>query len=127
MHPIPGECPVCHAELTVTRLYCRECDTTIEGRFIGGPFARLSPAQLEFVEAFVKNEGKITRMEDELGLSYPTIRNRLHEAIRALGYEPGKDDGQALTEEDRRKILEDLHEGKVTSEEAMRMLKDGEK
>jgi hypothetical protein len=28
-------------------------------------------------------------MEDELGLSYPTIRNRLHEVIRALGFEPG--------------------------------------
>ena len=70
----------------------------------------------------MKNEGKITHMEKDLGLSYPTIRNRLHEIIRALGYEPGREDLVVLTEEDRRKILEDLNEGRITSEEAMQML-----
>ena len=124
MHPIPGECPVCHSELAVTRLYCRECDTTIEGRFFGGPFSQLTPEQLEFVELFVRLEGKITHMEDELGLSYPTIRNRLHEIIRALGYEPGKDAPLGLSDEDRRRILEDLNQGKISSEDAMELLKE---
>jgi len=122
MHTIPHECPVCQGELLVTRLVCRECETAIEGRFESGPFARLSEEQLHFVEAFVRNEGKITRMEEEFSLSYPTIRSRLHEVIRALGYEPGKDSAVALTEEERRKILEDLDSGKISSEEAMRML-----
>lgn len=122
MHPAPHACPVCHGELVLTRLVCRDCETAIEGRFETGPFARLSPEQLQFVEAFVRNEGKITRMEDEFKLSYPTIRSRLHEVIRALGYEPGKDSPVTLTEEERRKILEDLDSGKITSEEAMRML-----
>lgn len=125
MHPIPHECPVCHGELNVTRLVCRECDTAIEGRFLSGPFARLNEEQLHFVEAFVRNEGKITRMEEEFSLSYPTIRSRLHGVIRALGYEPGKDSSATLTEEERRKILEDLDSGKITSEEAMRMLEQG--
>lgn len=122
MHNMPHECPVCHGELLVTRMVCRECETAIEGRFETGPFARLSEEQLHFVEAFVRNEGKITRMEEEFSLSYPTIRSRLHEVIRALGYEPGKDSAVALTEEERRKILEDLDSGKISSEEAMRML-----
>lgn len=122
MHPVPHECPVCHGELIVSRLVCRECETAIEGRFETGPFSRLSEEQLHFVEAFVRNEGKITRMEEEFSLSYPTIRSRLHDVIRALGYEPGKDTAAALTEEERRKILEDLDSGKITSEEAMRML-----
>ena len=122
MHPIPGECPVCGGELLVTRLACRECDTALEGRFITGPFAQLSSEQLEFLEVFVKNEGKITHMEKDLSLSYPTIRNRLHEIIRALGYDPGKEDPTTLTEEERRQILEDLNQGKITSEEAMHML-----
>jgi hypothetical protein len=125
MHPIPHECPVCHDELNITRLVCRECDTVIEGRFLAGPFAGLNEEQLHFVEAFVRNEGKITRMEEEFSLSYPTIRSRLHEVIRALGYEPGKDSSVALTEEERRKILEDLDSGKITSEEAMKMLEQG--
>lgn len=122
MHPIPGECPVCGGEMIVTKLSCRQCDTVIEGRFITGPFANLTNQQLEFLEVFVKNEGKITHMEKDLKLSYPTIRNRLHEIVRALGYEPGKEDNPPLTEETRRQILEDLNAGKITSEEAMAML-----
>jgi hypothetical protein len=125
MHPIPHECPVCHGELNVTRLVCRECETVIEGRFLAAPFSRLNEDQLNFVEAFVRNEGKITRMEEEFSLSYPTIRSRLHEVIRALGYEPGKESVVGLTEEERRKILEDLDSGKITSEEAMKMLEEG--
>lgn len=125
MFPIPHECPVCHGELLVTRLVCRECDTAIEGRFISGPFTRLNEEQLHFVEAFVRNEGKITRMEEEFNLSYPTIRSRLHEVIRALGFEPGKDSSTVLSEEERRQILEDLDKGKISSEEAMRMLEEG--
>lgn len=125
MHPIPHECPVCHGELNVTRLVCRECETVIEGRFLAAPFSRLNEDQLNFVEAFVRNEGKITRMEEEFSLSYPTIRSRLHEVIRSLGYEPGKESVVGLTEEERRKILEDLDSGKITSEEAMKMLEEG--
>lgn len=124
MHQLPGECPICGGEMIITRLECRECEVSIEGRFISGPFSQLSPEQMEFVEIFVKNEGKITHMEGELGLSYPTIRNRLHEVIRAMGYEPGKEESSRISEEDRRKILEDLNEGKITSEEAMEMLKE---
>lgn len=125
MHPLPSECPVCHSELTITKLNCRECDTTIQGRFFSGPLSQLTGEQISFVETFIKNEGKITRMEDDLGLSYPTIRNRLHEIIRALGYEPGKDAPTRLSDEERRKILEDLNKGKITSEEAMEMLTEG--
>lgn len=124
MHALPHECPVCGGELIVNRLSCRECDTAIEGRFISGVFARLNEEQVHFVEAFVRNEGKITRMEEEFNLSYPTIRSRLHEVIKALGFEPGQEAGGALSEEDRRKILEDLDSGKISSEEAMRMLED---
>ena len=122
MHPLPGECPVCGGEMLITRLECRECDVKLEGRFFSGPLAQLSPEQMQFVEIFIKNEGKLTHMEGELGLSYPTIRNRLHEVIRAMGYEVGKDEDK-LSDEERRQILEDLNEGKITSEEAMKMLK----
>lgn len=124
MHQLPSECPVCGGELIVNRLTCRECETAVEGRFFTGTFSRLNAEQLHFVEAFVRNEGKITRMEEEFKLSYPTIRSRLHEVIRAMGYEPGKEGNPALSEEERRQILEDLDAGKITSQEAMRMLEE---
>jgi len=127
MNQIPSKCPLCGGEIAITRLYCRDCDTTLEGRFEGGPFTRLNPEQLKFVEVFIRCEGKITRMETEIGLSYPTIRNRLHEVIRALGYEPGgAEEPAGLSEEDRQRILEDLDLGRISAEEAMRLLKEVE-
>ncbi|MGD2156761.1 MAG: DUF2089 domain-containing protein [Anaerolineales bacterium] len=126
MHQLPNKCPLCDGEITVTRIYCRDCDSTIEGRFTSGTFSQLSIQQLDFVETFVRCEGKITRMEAELGLSYPTIRNRLHEVIRALGYEPGEDDQSMLSDQERRRILEELEQGEISYEDAMRMLEEGE-
>ena len=127
MNALPTKCPLCGGEVTVTRIYCRECDTTIEGRFSGGPFSQLKPDQLAFVETFVRCEGRINRMEDELGLSYPTIRNRLHEVIRALGYEPGGDEAQEVMEEKRQRVLDDLDKGLISAEEAMKLLQESEK
>jgi hypothetical protein len=126
MHQLPNKCPLCDGEITVTKIYCRDCDSNIEGRFMSGTFSQLSRQQLAFVETFVRCEGKITRMEAELGLSYPTIRNRLHEVIRALGYEPGEDEQPSLTDQERRRILEELEQGEISYEDAMRMLEEGE-
>jgi hypothetical protein len=128
MNQIPSVCPICGEELTVTRVYCRSCDTTIEGRFhVSVPFSQLSPEQLSFIEAFVRNEGRINRLENELGLSYPTIRNRLHEVIRAMGYEPGGEEpAGGISEERRQKILEDLDQGRISAEDAMRVLRESE-
>lgn len=126
MYPALTHCPVCRNELVVTRLHCPSCDTSIEGRFTSGHFANLTPEQLNFIVAFVRNEGKLNRMEEELGLSYPTIRNRLHEVIRALGFEPGKEETPEIGPETRNRILEELSAGKITADDAMRLLRGEE-
>ncbi len=97
MLPLPTRCPLTGGEIIVTRIYCPDADVSIEGRFAVAepPFAQLTPEQIQFVEIFVRNEGKLNRMEEDLGLSYPTIRSRLHDVIRALGYEPGKEEAAA--------------------------------
>jgi len=106
----------------VTRLHCPHCDTTIEGHFDLGNLSRLSPEQLAFVELFVRCEGRINRLEEELHVSYPTVRNRLEEVIRALGYEVREE--PALTADDRKGILEQLAAGSIDSAEAIRLLKE---
>ncbi len=121
-----SKCPVCDGELTVTRLHCETCDTVIEGRFANVAFAGLTSEQLDFIETFVRCEGKLTRMQEEMALSYPTIRNRLQEVIRALGYEPGKDDLVEPPAEKSRDVLEDLDNGRISAEEAMRLLQGEE-
>lgn len=126
MFEIPSKCPVCGEALAITRVYCSNCDTVIEGHFHAteSPFAALTPEQLNFVLTFVRCEGRFTRLEEELKLSYPTLRNRLNDIIRALGYEPGKEETPAkLTAEERRKILEDLEQGKISSQDAQNLLR----
>ena len=126
MRPAPTICPICQSELEVARLHCNSCDTSIEGHFAMGQFSNLTPDQLEFVFTFVRCEGKINRMEQELSLSYPTIRNRLHEVIRALGYEPGRDESAEVNAEIRSSAIADLEAGKITADQAMRILRGKE-
>jgi hypothetical protein len=113
--------------LTVARLHCASCDTVIEGRFTGGPLGHLSPEYIDFIVTFVRCEGKLNRIEEDGNWgSYPTIRNRLHEVIRALGYEPGKEDVVEVTTERRNAVLEELEAGKISADEAMRILRGEE-
>lgn len=128
MYALPSQCPICGGEVVVTQISCRDCNTTIEGRFSSRTFSQLTPEQMDFVETFVRLEGKITHMEKELGYSYPTIRKLLHDVIRALGYEPGgEEDISELSEEERQTILDDLDKGKINYEDAMKQLKNKEK
>lgn len=122
MHPIPTECPVCHHDLTVTRLLCRSCGTALEGRFTLERLFQLTPEQLHFVDVFLRCEGKISRVQEELGLSYPTVRSRLEEVIRALGYEVGEE--REAEEEHRREVLDQLARKEISSEEALRLLQE---
>lgn len=122
MYPLIGQCPICQDDLVVTRLHCRTCDTALEGHFELGRLSQLTPEQLSFIETFIRCEGKITRVEQELGISYPTVRSRLHDVIRALGYEVGEEE-PPLGESQRREILEELSRGRLSTEEAVKLLR----
>lgn len=117
------ECPVCSQPLAVTRYHCGACDTTIDGRFQAAAFPGLSADQMEFVRTFVRCEGKMNRMEVELGLSYPTIRNRLHEVIRSMGFEPRGDDRSKAETSRRLSILDDLDDGRISADEALQAIR----
>jgi len=124
MYPMPGHCPVCGETLHVTGLHCSNCDTSIEGHFILGRLSHLSAEQIHFVETFVRCEGTIKRVEKELGISYPTVRARLEEVIRAMGFDVISDYVQptGMSEAQRGAILDQLSRGEITSEEAIALL-----
>lgn len=126
MNQVIGQCPICKETLQVTRLYCPNCDTTLEGHFALGRFHQLSPDQLAFIETFVHCEGKINRVGEEMGISYPTVRGHLTDVIRALGYEVGETEEEpsgTVPDDVRKSILEQLGQGKITSEEAVKRLR----
>jgi len=126
MHPVFGKCPICGEELTVTRLECRTCGTDIGGQFTIGRLARLDSEQMQFVETFIKSRGNAYKVGEELELPYSTIRARLTEVIRAMGYEPGaepKDEVPiTVSPEKRKSILDELARGKISAEDAVKFL-----
>jgi len=119
-----GRCPVCGEILDVTRLTCRNCETVIEGRFNTCKFCQLNAEQKNFVEVFIKNRGNIKEVEKELGISYPTVRNRLDAVIGALGYAVDSSEDDAAEAAARRKeIIESLAKGEIAVDDAVRQLK----
>lgn len=117
MEKILGTCPVCHHKLTITRLSCDSCHTVIEGKFGVSKLGQLSAEHQRFIEVFVKLRGNIKEVEKELGISYPTVRKRLNDAITALGYVP-KNETQRRDE-----ILDTVETGQLTAKEAADLLK----
>ncbi len=122
-YPVIGTCPVCGEDMLVTRLHCRHCDSTLEGRFQLSPFAKLTEEQLKFAILFIRCEGKLTRVGEEMHLSYPSVRSRLNDVIRALGYEISEGEAGATTAEQRQTILNELSQGLITAEQAVARLK----
>ncbi len=121
-----GKCPVCNQTLEVTRLSCPNCETNIEGHFEVCKFCQLSNEQKQFIEVFIKSRGNIREVERELGISYPTVRGRLDAVIQALGYRVDSQESQEIEElqaNKRKEILESLRKGEITSDEAIKLLK----
>ncbi len=127
MRPIILKCPSCDGNLTVARLECPDCAVSLEGEFAPPALLKLTGAQIDFVEVFVKNRGVIRDVERELGVSYPTVRARLDEVIAALGYS-ARSAPQASASDDassrRRSVLADLKDGKLTPDEALAALNE---
>ncbi len=108
---------------------------TLRGHFTPGPvaaftaaqlpilhrFAQLSPEQLELLDAFVRCEGKLNRLQEVVGLSYPTLRSRLNDMLEALGVTPEVED--KARQIDRARILDQVAAGKLSAAEAADLLR----
>jgi hypothetical protein len=126
-HDVISTCPVCSGELTVTRLHCRSCGTALEGDFTVGRFGRLDRDQMALLESFLRSRGNLREMERELGISYPTVRNRVEALVRALGLPersaaPDEDHPPEPTGDEmsasRQSILERLARHEITADDA---------
>jgi hypothetical protein len=116
-----GKCPVCGSTTEVTRISCNDCGTTIEGHFQLCKFCRLSDEQKTFIDAFIKCRGNIKEVEKELGVSYPTVKNKLEDVANALGY---KSEPEPEVPGKKKDILDKLNSGELSVEEALELLKD---
>jgi len=84
---LPTHCPVCESDLTVTSLQCVACGTEVTGIFSLPHLASLREPHASLIDMFLRSRGNMKELERDLGLSYPTVRARLEEALLAAGYE----------------------------------------
>jgi len=117
-----GKCPVCNNETEVTRINCNECGTIIEGHFHLCRFCKLTDEQKSFIDVFIKCRGNIKEVEKELGVSYPTVRNKLEDVAGALGYR--SEASSNVNAENKKTVLEKLNTGELSVDEALALLKD---
>jgi hypothetical protein len=121
---LPGNCPFCGGPVEVSTFVCNDCGAVAEGRFAPNKLAALDAAQAEFVLAFVRNRGNIKELERELGVSYPTVRARLDDVIRGLGFKVAEDAAAAEEARVRRAdVLAAVEKGEMTAAEAADALK----
>lgn len=121
MPEVIGRCPVCGGEFSVRELHCKSCNTAVSGDFELCEFCKLTKEQKYFVKMFLKNRGSIRDMEKELGISYPTVRNKIEEINYALG----------LSEENKMEVdvgtvLQRIKTGGMKIDEALSILRGEE-
>lgn len=125
-------CPACHDALMPKVLACERCGIRVEGSFQFNEFATLDGDDLHLLRIFVLSEGRVRDMEAALGLSYPTIRNRLKELRNKLAArqsvtmpERGTVPPTSARAQDVRvaAVLDRLQRGDLGFDEAMRQIK----
>jgi len=119
IHPALSNCPVCNHTLTIKKLHCNNCHTTIENDFALSKFSMLSGDELAFIETFLISRGNIKEVEKELGISYPTVRGKLNTIIAHLGHDTSKQEHTT----DEGSIISMLEKGDMTADEAVKQLK----
>ncbi len=84
MKRTPTRCPACDGELMVTELSCRACPTQVSGEYRLPPMLRVPAEDQQFLLDFILASGSLKAMARQLGVSYPTVRNRLDNVIALL-------------------------------------------
>lgn len=84
MKVLPVICPSCNSQLNVKSLVCERCQTEIQGQYELPTLSRLSTDEQGFILEFIKASGSLKEMARLLGLSDPTVRNRLDEIIERI-------------------------------------------
>ena len=111
-------CSYCDGNLRVSKLTCEDCGLALEGEFSTPRLLRLEMEEQRFVELFVLASGSLKKMANLLGVSYPTVRNRLDRLIENLKKQ------QVLDDQRKQKILQDMETGRIPPKKGMRLLEN---
>ncbi len=117
MANIPTNCPSCGTGMNVTELKCIKCKTIVQGNFPINKLISLAEEDREFLITFLRSRGNIKEVQERIGISYPTVKNKLDKLLTALGLY------DEIKNPDRSEILNALNNGEISAEEAINLLK----
>jgi hypothetical protein len=100
--------------MVISEVRCPKCDLRVKKDFAPCAFCQLSDDDYEFLTVFLSTQGRITEIEKLLGISYPTIKNKIEHLLASLHLAP------VHTVEDP---LDALAQGKISVDEAVSILK----
>ena len=118
MKKIPTICPACTSKLEITELKCKTCGTVLQGEFPINRLLSLSEEDEKFLMAFLRSRGNIKEVQERLGISYPTVKNRLDKLLKAMGL---FNEVEGLKEKE---ILENLEKKEISVSEAVKLIKE---
>jgi hypothetical protein len=115
---IPTNCPSCGTRLNITELKCSSCNTVVQGQFPINKLISLPEEDRNFLMTFLRSRGNIKEVQERMGISYPTVKNKLDKLLSALGL---FDD---IKSPNRNEILNALNNGEISTDEAINLLKE---
>lgn len=111
-------CPLCGEHMVISELRCPKCDARVKKDIVLCPFCQLPDEDYEFLQVFLRTQGKITDIEKILNVSYPTIKAKIDNLLSTLNL-------SSYTEE--QDPIDALSDGKISVDEAITMLKQRRK
>jgi len=115
-----ASCPNCDKQMAVTQVICSTCSIQIQGSFELPHLAQLTEEDQNFVIAFIQFHGSIKQTGEYLGISYPTVKNRLTAIAAQL---PSVTDNLSdNTSTHSSAILSRLDDGTISVQEAIERL-----
>lgn len=81
---LPVTCPSCENRLSVTELSCSECKTKVSGLYILPLLLQIPEDEQQFIVDFFLSSGSLKEMANQMGKSYPTVRNKLDDLIEKI-------------------------------------------
>ncbi len=108
-------CPQCKKPMTPVVCKCFSCDLKLEGTFEVSPLAQLPSEDQALVIAFIRSYGSIKKLQDILGVSYPTARARLDRVLDKLNLTMSVPVSRDL-------VIEKLEKGEIDVDEALEQL-----
>ncbi len=109
------KCPSCRKAMKPVKLHCSKCNLSLEGNFNIDGLEGLDSEDMALAIAFIRSFGSIKKLQNILGVSYPTARIKLENLVMKLN------NGMEM-EPDKEIVIDKLQSGEISVSEALEEL-----